>query len=142
MTAPIDDLDAAGGEQRERRRIDAVLDGEHAGGERLGGIVITDPDRALGEPGRLAPALARAVEEASTALALEMVGTCQTIFDIALEHAKTREQFGAPIGSFQAMKHKFADMFVALESARAMCYFASATLAEDDERRSLATSMA
>jgi alkylation response protein AidB-like acyl-CoA dehydrogenase len=100
------------------------------------------PDRALGEPGRGAPALARAVEEASTALALEMVGTCQSIFDIALEYAKTREQFGAPIGSFQAMKHKFADMFVALESARAVCYFASATLAEDDERRSLATSMA
>jgi alkylation response protein AidB-like acyl-CoA dehydrogenase len=40
------------------------------------------------------------------------------------------------------MKHKFADMFVALESARAVCYFASATLAENDERRSLAASMA
>src|SRR5207249_3992196 len=42
----------------------------------------------------------------------------------------------------QAMKHKFADMYVALESARALCYFASATIAEDDERRSLAASMA
>src|SRR5437660_6843302 len=71
-----------------------------------------------------------------------MVGTCQSIFDIALDHAKTREQFGVPIGSFQAMKHKFADMYVALESARALCYFASATIAEDDERRSLAASMA
>jgi alkylation response protein AidB-like acyl-CoA dehydrogenase len=40
------------------------------------------------------------------------------------------------------MKHKFADMFVALESARAVCYFACACIAEDDERRSLATSMA
>jgi alkylation response protein AidB-like acyl-CoA dehydrogenase len=99
-------------------------------------------DRALGHPGTSAVALSRATEEASTALALEMVGTCQSIFDIALEYAKTRQQFGAPIGSFQAMKHKFADMFVALESARAVCYFASATLAEDDERRSLAASMA
>ncbi|HEX4539576.1 MAG TPA: acyl-CoA dehydrogenase family protein [Acidimicrobiales bacterium] len=107
----------------------------------LDGVTV-GPDRTLGEPGRCAPVLARVVEEASTALALEMVGTCQSIFDIALEHAKTREQFGSPIGSFQAMKHKFADMFVALESARAVCYFASATLAEDDERRSLAVSMA
>jgi alkylation response protein AidB-like acyl-CoA dehydrogenase len=107
----------------------------------LDGVTV-GPDRTLGEPGRCAPVLARVVEEASTALALEMVGTCQSIFDIALEHAKTREQFGSPIGSFQAIKHKFADMFVALESARAVCYFASATLAEDDERRSLAVSMA
>ena len=107
----------------------------------LDGVTV-GPDRTLGEPGRGAPVLARVVEEATTALALEMVGTCQSIFDIALEHAKSREQFGSPIGSFQAMKHKFADMFVALESARAVCYFASATLAEDDERRSLAVSMA
>ncbi|HEY3702161.1 MAG TPA: acyl-CoA dehydrogenase family protein [Acidimicrobiales bacterium] len=107
----------------------------------LDGVTV-GPDRVLGDPGSCAPVLARVVEEASTALALEMVGTCQSIFDIALEHAKTREQFGSPIGSFQAMKHKFADMFVALESARAVCYFASATLAEDDERRSLAASMA
>ncbi len=107
----------------------------------LDGVTI-GPDRTLGDPGSCAPVLARVVEEATAALALETVGTCQSIFDIALEHAKTREQFGAPIGSFQAMKHKFADMFVALESARAVCYFASATLAEDDERRSLAVCMA
>ena len=48
-----------------------------------------------------------------------MVGTAQTIFDITLEYAKQREQFGVPIGSFQAIKHKFADMIVALERARA-----------------------
>jgi alkylation response protein AidB-like acyl-CoA dehydrogenase len=122
---PLPALDAS------RQYAAVVLDGVHVGSER-----------ALGEPGRGAPALVRALEEASTALALEMVGTCQSIFDIALEHAKTREQFGVPIGSFQAMKHKFTDMYVALESARAVCYFASATLAEDDERRPLAASMA
>ena len=66
-----------------------------------------------------APALRRALEEATVALALEMVGTAQTIFDITLEYAKQREQFGVPIGSFQAIKHKFADMMVALERARA-----------------------
>jgi alkylation response protein AidB-like acyl-CoA dehydrogenase len=125
VATPLQTLDAS----RQYATVD--LDG-----------VIVGPDRALGEPGRCAPVLARVIEEATAALALEMVGTCQSIFDIALEHAKTREQFGAPIGSFQAMKHKFADMFVALESARALCYFASATLAEDDDRRSLAVAMA
>jgi alkylation response protein AidB-like acyl-CoA dehydrogenase len=47
-----------------------------------------------------------------------------------------------PIGSFQAIKHKFADMLIALERARATGYFAALTIAEDDPRRSVATSMA
>jgi alkylation response protein AidB-like acyl-CoA dehydrogenase len=104
---------------------------------------VTVPDeRVLGTPGRCAAGVGRAVEEATVALALEMVGTCQRIFDTALDYAKTREQFGVAIGSFQAIKHKFADMFVALERARATAYFAALTIAEDDERRTLAASMA
>jgi len=93
-------------------------------------------DRALGAT------FERVVEEATAALALEMVGTCQSIFDVALEYAKERHQFGVPIGSFQAVKHKLADMFVALERARATAYFAAATIAEDDDRRPLAVAMA
>jgi alkylation response protein AidB-like acyl-CoA dehydrogenase len=100
-------------------------------------------DRVLGEPGpAIARGLRRAVEEATTALALEMVGTCQTIFDVSLDYAKEREQFGVPVGSFQAMKHKFADMLVLLERARATAYFAALTLAEDDDRRALAAASA
>ena len=101
------------------------------------------PDRRLGSPGTDAgPGLERAVAEATTALALETVGTCQTIFDLALQYAKDRVQFGVPIGSFQAVKHKFANMLIALERARACCYFASATIADDDDRRPLAVAMA
>jgi alkylation response protein AidB-like acyl-CoA dehydrogenase len=100
-------------------------------------------DRILGEPGPVtATALRRAVDDATTALAIEMVGTCQTIFDVTLEYAKHREQFGVPIGSFQAIKHKFADMLVALERARATGYFAALTIAEDDDRRALAVASA
>ena len=100
-------------------------------------------DRALGEPGpATAAALRRAVEEAVVILALETVGTCQAIFDITLEYAKHREQFGVPIGSFQAIKHKFADMLIALERARSTAYYAALTIAEDDDRRSLAASTA
>ena len=87
-------------------------------------------------------AFERVLQEATVALALEMVGGCQAIFDTTLDYAKNRHQFGVPIGSFQAVKHKLANMAVALERARATCYFAAATIAEDDPRRSLATSMA
>ena len=100
-------------------------------------------DRALGDPGPVtAAAVRRAVEVATTALAVETVGAAQAIFDITLAYAKQREQFGAPIGSFQAIKHKFADMLVALERTRATSYFAALTIAEDDDRRALATSTA
>ena len=100
-------------------------------------------DRVLGEPGpAVATAVRRAVEESVAALALDTVGVCQTILDVTLEYAKHREQFGVPIGSFQAIKHKLADMLVVLERARATGYFAALTIAEDDERRSLAASTA
>jgi alkylation response protein AidB-like acyl-CoA dehydrogenase len=116
---------------QSRQHATVVLDGVRVGA-----------DRALGTPGASAEGVRRAIEEATVALALEMVGTCQSIFDITLEYAKNRIQFDVPIGSFQAIKHKFADMFVALERARATAYFAAATLAEDDPRRALAAAMA
>jgi alkylation response protein AidB-like acyl-CoA dehydrogenase len=105
--------------------------------------VRVDDDRRLGPPGPgTAAALRRALEEATVSLAVEIVGTCQTILDVTLAYAKQREQFGVPIGSFQAIKHKFADMLIALERARATAYFAALCQAEDDPGRTLATSTA
>jgi alkylation response protein AidB-like acyl-CoA dehydrogenase len=104
--------------------------------------VFVESDHALGEPGSCAGVLQRILEEATTALAAEMVGTCQGIVDILLPYAKTREQFGVKIGSFQAMKHKLANMYVSLEATRATVRFAAAAIAEDDDRRTLAASMA
>ena len=105
--------------------------------------VRVERDRVLGDgTGSAAPGLRRAIEEATVAAALEIVGTAQTIFDVTLDYAKQREQFGVPIGSFQAIKHKFADMIVSLERARATGYFAALTIAEDDARRTSATSVA
>jgi alkylation response protein AidB-like acyl-CoA dehydrogenase len=105
--------------------------------------VSVSADRVLGVPGpETVSALARVVQEATVAIALESVGTAQQVFDISLEYAKEREQFGVPIGSFQATKHKLADLLVLLERARALGYFAALTIAEGDERAPVATSMA
>jgi alkylation response protein AidB-like acyl-CoA dehydrogenase len=86
--------------------------------------------------------LQRALDEARVALALEIVGASSTLLDACVSHAKQRVQFDQPIGAFQAVQHKCADMFVQVEKARATCYFAMMTLAEDDPRRRLAASMA
>jgi Acyl-CoA dehydrogenases len=98
---------------------------------------------ALGTPGpSIAAALRRALHTATLGLALDAVGAAQQLFDVSLEYVKQREQFGVPIGSFQAIKHKFADMLILLERARALGYFAALTIAENDDRRALATAMA
>jgi alkylation response protein AidB-like acyl-CoA dehydrogenase len=61
---------------------------------------------------------------------------------MTIEHAKSRRQFDRPIGSFQAIQHKCADLFVQVEKARATGWFAMMAVAEDDPRRTLAASMA
>jgi alkylation response protein AidB-like acyl-CoA dehydrogenase len=106
-----------------------VFDGQPVAADRA---LLADPEEGI----------RRAVDEATVAVAVETVGVCQSIFDLALAYAKDRHQFGVPIGSFQAVKHKFADMLVAVERARALAYFAAATIAEDDGRRRLAAAMA
>ena len=109
----------------------------------LAGVEVTG-DRVLVEPGDPAAerAIGRALEEATVAMALSTVATCRTIFEVTLQYAKDREQFGKPIGSFQALKHRLADCYLAVERASALGYFAALTIAEDDPRRAVATSMA
>ncbi|NKZ14451.1 acyl-CoA dehydrogenase family protein [Mycolicibacterium septicum] len=79
---------------------------------------------------------------ALTGMAVTMVGACQRVLDLALDHVKQRQQFGVAIGSFQAVQHKAVDMHVAIERARALSYFAALTIAADDPRRRLASAMA
>jgi len=75
-------------------------------------------------------------------LAISTVGSCRRILDLVVAHVKQRVQFGVPIGSFQAVKHKAADMYVAIERARALAYFSALTIAEDDPGRGKAARMA
>ncbi|MFI1049855.1 acyl-CoA dehydrogenase family protein [Streptomyces griseoruber] len=79
---------------------------------------------------------------ALTGLAATAVGACRKVLDLVLAHVRQRVQFGRPLGSFQAVKHKAADMHVAIERARALTHFAALTIAEDDPRRTRAAHMA
>ncbi len=84
----------------------------------------------------------RAHHLALMGMAITTVGACQRILDLVLDHVRSRHQFGVPIGSFQAVQHKAADMHVAVERARALSYFAALTISADDPRRRLAAAMA
>jgi alkylation response protein AidB-like acyl-CoA dehydrogenase len=101
-------------------------------------------DRVLAEPGRadVGQALARVLEQATVALAMATSGTCRMIVENTIEYAKEREQYGRPIGSFQALKHRIADMYLAVERASSLCWFAALTIAEDDPRRAEAAHLA
>ena len=87
-------------------------------------------DTLIGQEHRGWPVLRRVLDVATAALSTEMVGTAQKALDIAVEYAKTRVQFGKPIGSFQAVKHKCVDMMVAVENARSLAYYAAWTVDE------------
>ena len=89
-----------------------------------------------------ARALERMIETSTLAAAAQMVGIGAAALDLAVAYAKQRTQFDRPIGSFQAIKHKCADMLVALEGARSLAYHAAWAAAEADESLPLAVSMA
>jgi alkylation response protein AidB-like acyl-CoA dehydrogenase len=88
------------------------------------------PNAILGEFGQAWPGLRRTLDLAAIALAAEQVGGAQRCLDLAVAYAKERDQFGRPIGSFQAIKHKCADMFLDVETARSALYYA-ACIADD-----------
>jgi pimeloyl-CoA dehydrogenase small subunit len=86
-------------------------------------------DAALGDPENASPLIERVVDEARIALCAEAVGAMDESLKSTVEYLKTRSQFGVPIGNFQVLQHRAADMFVALEQARSMSMFA--TMASD-----------
>ncbi|HEY1340340.1 MAG TPA: acyl-CoA dehydrogenase family protein [Bryobacteraceae bacterium] len=75
-------------------------------------------------------ALSRALDVATLAVCAEMVGGMQRIMEISVEYAKTRKQFGKPIGQFQAVQHHCADMLLLTESSRSAVYYAAWALNE------------
>ena len=98
-------------------------------------------DAAIGDPENGLPLIERVVDEARTAMCAEAVGAMDELLKTTVEYLKTRKQFGVPIGTFQTLQHRAADMFVALEQARSMSMFA--TMAADfDDAKERATAVA
>jgi alkylation response protein AidB-like acyl-CoA dehydrogenase len=95
---------------------------------------------AIGDSAR--DALERALAVSTVALTAEMVGGMQRVMEIAVEYAKTRKQFGKPIGQFQAVQHSCADMLLLTESSRSAVYYAAWALQEGAPDAALAVSIA
>jgi alkylation response protein AidB-like acyl-CoA dehydrogenase len=86
--------------------------------------------------------LARVVQRATVALCAEMCGGAQKVLDMTTEYAKIRIAFGKPIGSYQGVKHKAADMLVDVENAKSLTYYAAWAVDENVPEAALAASMA
>jgi len=86
--------------------------------------------------------LRRSLDWAAAGLCAEMVGGAQHVLDTSVEYAKTRQQFGKPIGIYQAVSHKLADMLLETESARSATYYAAWAVDADAPDRTMAASMA
>jgi alkylation response protein AidB-like acyl-CoA dehydrogenase len=130
--------DAAGVERRALATLDPT--------RRLAELRLRDvrvPRSAiLGEEGAAGAPLARALDLAAVALAAEQTGGAQRCLDLAVEYAKQRVQFGRPIGSFQAIQHKCADMLLRVESARSASQWAACVAAEGGDELARAASLA
>jgi alkylation response protein AidB-like acyl-CoA dehydrogenase len=98
--------------------------------------------QVLGAVGNGWSVLRRVLDQAMAGLSAEMVGTGQKALDMAVSYAKERVQFGKPIGSFQAVKHKCVDMMVQVENARSLTYYAAWTVDENTEEARQAVPMA
>jgi pimeloyl-CoA dehydrogenase small subunit len=99
-------------------------------------------DSAIGEIDNALPLIERIVDEAVAALSAEAVGCMRMMHTLTLEYARTRKQFGAPIGSFQVLQHRMVDMFMAVEQSVSMAYFAALKLGESAEERAQACAAA
>ena len=89
------------------------------------------PARLIGSPGDADAILNRTLDVAAIAQAAEQLGGAQRALDMAVAYAKIRHQFGRPIGSFQAIKHRCADLLLEVESLRSSVGYAAAAVAED-----------
>jgi alkylation response protein AidB-like acyl-CoA dehydrogenase len=99
-------------------------------------------DALLGAAGAGWAPLARVLDRATVALCAEMCGGAQKVLDMTVEYAKIRQAFGRPIGSYQGVKHRAADMLVDVENSKSITYYAAWALDEGAAEAPLAVSMA
>ena len=118
------------------RRGYPTVDGLHAAEISFSNVRV-GVEAVIGEAGDGLPLIERVVDASIAALSAEAVGAMVSMHELTVEYLKTRKQFGVPIGSFQVLQHRAVDMFVALEQARSMAYFATMMAEEPNaaERR-------
>jgi alkylation response protein AidB-like acyl-CoA dehydrogenase len=104
--------------------------------------VLVAAEDAMGNSPKARDALEHALNVATLAVSAEMVGGMQWIMDTSVEYAKTRKQFGKPIGQFQAVQHHCANMLLMTESARSAVYYAAWLMGNNPEQAPVAVSMA
>jgi alkylation response protein AidB-like acyl-CoA dehydrogenase len=141
-----------GGGQRERDGISLFVVPADAAGLQVNAYRTLDGLRAadirfdqvrvpasalVGAAGKGWDILDNALDYGATLLCAEALGAMEALFDATLEYLKTRQQFGVPIGKFQALQHRMADMFIHLEQARSMALLAAVKFgtADVEERR-------
>jgi pimeloyl-CoA dehydrogenase small subunit len=114
----------------------ATIDGQRAAEVTLAGVRVSAAD-AIGEPGNAFPLIERVADIAIAALCAEAVGAMAAMHELTVDYLKERKQFGVPLGKFQVLTHRAADMLVTLEQARSMAMLAAMTADEEsaDERR-------
>ncbi|GAB4567041.1 MAG: acyl-CoA dehydrogenase family protein [Rhizobacter sp.] len=113
-----------------------TLDGRRAAEVILRDVRVPASAR-LGAAGAALPAIERALDIGLAALCAEALGVMEATVSATIEYLKTRQQFGQPIGRFQALQHRTADMLLHLEQSRSMAYLAAmnCNLADDTQRR-------
>jgi alkylation response protein AidB-like acyl-CoA dehydrogenase len=101
-----------------------TIDGQRAADIYLKGVQVPASSR-LGVEGEALPAIEAALDIGLAALCAEAVGVMQALVDATVAYVQSRQQFGTPIGRFQALQHRIADMLIHLEQARSMSYLAA-----------------
>jgi alkylation response protein AidB-like acyl-CoA dehydrogenase len=126
--------------------VDKVVDMDGSAQEARGEeLVSVDPSRPLGRLERTngTPLTGqRDIPRARAAMAAEALGVAQRVLELGVQHAKTREQFGKPIGVYQAVSHQLANTYADVELARSVVYWAAWCVAEDDEQAPVAAAAA
>jgi alkylation response protein AidB-like acyl-CoA dehydrogenase len=105
-------------------------------------VLAAAPARLLARPGLAGPLLAEIEDRTTAMLAGEAVGVAARAVEFAVEYAKVREQFGRPIGSFQAVAHQLADSYADVELARSLAYGAAFAVAAGDPGADLSLTLA
>jgi pimeloyl-CoA dehydrogenase small subunit len=118
------------------RRGYPTVDGLRAAEVTLSGVQVAS-DAVIGEPADAFTLIERVVDGAIAALAAEAVGAMAAMHELTVDYLKTRKQFGVPIGNFQVLQHRAADMLIALEEARSLALLATMMVDEPNaiERR-------